>query len=88
MALSDLLADITIDTIYVCVIQRHGVSAIHRTPFDGTTAQLTAACGKRAKGYWRIVPTEYNEARECLTCRRVVARITHGSKNNAKSGSL
>lgn len=80
MALKHLLADLVIDTVYAYVIQRNGVSKVHRTPFDGTTAQLTAACGVRGKGYWRIVSAEYNEQKECLNCRRVVARLTHGSK--------
>lgn len=76
----NLFADMTIDAIYAYVVRRHGVTKVHRTLFDGTTAQLTAACGIRAKGYWRVVSAEYNEAKECLNCRRVVAKATHGSK--------
>lgn len=80
MAIKDLMADMVIDTVFVHVIFRTGVSKIHRTAFDGQAAQLRAACGVRAKGYWRIVPAEYNEARECLNCRASVAKLTHGSK--------
>jgi len=80
VGIKDLMADLVVDTLYAYVIARHGVSKVHRTIFDGQTAQLTAACGVRAKGYWRIVPAEYNEARECKNCRRVVINATHGSK--------
>lgn len=80
MALKDLMADMVIDTVFAYVIQRNQPGKVHRAAFDGTTAQLGAACGVRAKGYWRVVSAEYNEQKECLNCRRVVAKLTHGSK--------
>jgi hypothetical protein len=80
MGIKDLFVDMTIDIVYAYVIQRNGVSKVHRAPFDGTAAQMRAACGARAKGYWCVVSAEYNEQKECLNCRRVVAKLTHGSK--------
>lgn len=74
-----LFAHMVLDAIWAYVIRSDRPSKIHRALFDGQTAQLRAGCGARARGHWRIVSAEYNEARECLTCRRVVAARTHGA---------
>jgi hypothetical protein len=80
VAVKRLLADMTLDAVFVHVVFRDRPSAMHRTAFDGRAAQLRALCGVRAPGYWRIVSAEYEEARECLNCRAALVKLTHGSK--------
>lgn len=87
MKIKQLFADMVMDAIWAYVIRSDRPSKIHRALFDGQTAQLRAGCGVRARGHWRVVSAEYNEGRECLTCRRVVASRTHaGTAREARGG--
>lgn len=75
--LARLLADVTVDALYVYVRRERCPTVVHRAMFVSDRPVPISECGTKERGGWRVVSAEYTELPHCRRCEGILARRTH-----------